>query len=425
MKKIYLTAVLLSAVIGNTASAAPLSLNHVDGFEAVSFASPSFSKSSSPSLVSRVKTADIRDAASSALESYNTIRGFVKASGTRQTFSLKSGLSVEELGGIIDFDGNNVTIAFHGTANNNNIVTDILSSQALNLTGAGYVHSGFKSSADSVLLTIENIVLAHAAKNSLDVNTLTYRTTGHSLGGALATLFGYYLVQSERLGFDGENTDNRVSTISFASPRVGDAAFAEDYARVVGNENHLRFGAWGDIVPAVPFGALQGFKHTGHYVPVSAIAQLGVALKAQVRGFMSNPLDLTSPVTLSLVGSVLGAPLVTVPTALGSIVMNMHSMSNYAQTVEGAFDDYKANGGVVHQGILNNDSPDGFRARGGLLSVVANSVKEKVISVVSSSPVAVKVIKGFQTIGSVVSKAASKVSGAVSSLWQWAKGKIA
>ena len=184
----------------------------------------------------------------------------------------------------------------------------------------------------------------------------------------------------------------------------------------------------GDIVPAVPFGALQGFKHTGHYVPVSAVAQLGVALKAQVRGFMNNPLDLTSP-ALPLVGSVLGAPLVTVPAALGSVVMNMHSMSNYAQTVEGAFDAYKANGGVAHQGMLRIDNPDGFRACGGLLSVVANSVKEKVSSVVSriqsSSPTAAKVIKGFQTVGSVVSKAASKVSGAVSSLWQWAKEKIA
>ena len=48
--------------------------------------------------------------------------------------------------------------------------------------------------------------------------------TGHSLGGALTTLFGYELAQRYK--------NKKVKAISFASPRVGSAKFRERYTLI-------------------------------------------------------------------------------------------------------------------------------------------------------------------------------------------------
>lgn len=84
-------------------------------------------------------------------------------------------------------------------------------------------------------------------------------TTGHSLGGGLCTVFGYFL---------SREIDNMVNIISFASPRVGNAGFRRDFTNRK-NITHYRITNNRDIVTATP---MVGYKHTGlniHLTPTT------------------------------------------------------------------------------------------------------------------------------------------------------------
>mmetsp|Transcript_13526 Transcript_13526/g.19798 ORF Transcript_13526/g.19798 Transcript_13526/m.19798 type:complete len:478 (+) Transcript_13526:52-1485(+) len=75
--------------------------------------------------------------------------------------------------------------------------------------------------------------------------------TGHSLGGALSTLFGFYAASSARM----EGTiPLPISVVSVASPRVGDAAFQEAFYHLEhqGCLRHLRVANKGDPVTIMP-----------------------------------------------------------------------------------------------------------------------------------------------------------------------------
>ena len=77
--------------------------------------------------------------------------------------------------------------------------------------------------------------------------------TGHSLGGALCTLFGFLL---------SHEVSNHITVVSFASPRVGNNDWKEAYDQ---KENliHYRISNNKDIVTASP---MWGYKHTGNNI---------------------------------------------------------------------------------------------------------------------------------------------------------------
>ena len=78
--------------------------------------------------------------------------------------------------------------------------------------------------------------------------------TGHSAGGALATLLGYFLSK--------DLTAKQINVVSFASPRVGNYAFKIDFMSRM-NLVHNRVVNKYDIVPLVPF---FGYYNVGHII---------------------------------------------------------------------------------------------------------------------------------------------------------------
>lgn len=80
--------------------------------------------------------------------------------------------------------------------------------------------------------------------------------TGHSLGAALCTLFGYFAAK--------KFPSAKVRIISFASPRVGNDEFVESFARLESkNLSHHRVVNKTDVVTATPS---IDFKHAGKQV---------------------------------------------------------------------------------------------------------------------------------------------------------------
>ena len=80
----------------------------------------------------------------------------------------------------------------------------------------------------------------------------TYKlyVTGHSLGGALATLFGYYACESPHL----LPMLSPITVVSVASPRVGNSAFARSFVQLESNGKlrHLRIANHKDPVTLNP-----------------------------------------------------------------------------------------------------------------------------------------------------------------------------
>ncbi|MBE9079221.1 lipase family protein [Romeria aff. gracilis LEGE 07310] len=110
------------------------------------------------------------------------------------------------------------------------------------------MHSGFISAYLSVRAQIHDYVHTSPATQ--------YRTTGHSLGGALAALCAIDL----QYNFGQRIT---VESYTFGSPRVGNAAFAESYNRRVPHTWRVVHG-W-DLVVGLPR-PWQGYRHVDQAV---------------------------------------------------------------------------------------------------------------------------------------------------------------
>jgi len=75
-----------------------------------------------------------------------------------------------------------------------------------------------------------------------------YIITGHSLGGALASLFAMY----QKIKHTGLFTNPSSSLITFGQPRVGDRLYARMHDKLISPDRKLRFVYRQDVVPYIP-----------------------------------------------------------------------------------------------------------------------------------------------------------------------------
>lgn len=137
-----------------------------------------------------------------------------------------------------------VELAFRGTVNVDNWITNlkIAAVPCPFGPGIGQVHLGFLSAYESLRQRVMDNV--HDGLRALGVqpsSRVLVQTTGHSLGGALATLAAYDLASSWCCP---------TVCVTFGAPRVGDSDFAKSYGSVVGRS--LRFVNKFDPVPKLP-----------------------------------------------------------------------------------------------------------------------------------------------------------------------------
>jgi hypothetical protein len=153
---------------------------------------------------------------------------------------------------IIEKDSD-VIIAFRGTKKKENLLTNIMVWYGKNSTISGYMHSGFNKLYQELDAPIKKKLETLKDKN------IRINITGHSLGGALATLCAFHL--KKRFS----NLNIRVLTV--ASPRVLDHAAANEYDQLLG-EGTLRISQYRrDPVTAIPVGST-GYKHVGQHLRI-------------------------------------------------------------------------------------------------------------------------------------------------------------
>lgn len=176
-----------------------------------------------------------------------------------------------------------IVFAFKGTSSNQNVITDLkvmfhsLSQVVEDCESAKHLLDG-KMSAEEIERTFRRCKIhsgfaeAYAkvkhevrlkAQALIEKKRRPILVTGHSLGGALATICSLDLRLT--LGIGGR--DMYVST--FGSPRVGNEAFTKLYDCVIAV--NWRFVAGGDVISRLPKG---GYRHVGKKVMLTRSGEL-------------------------------------------------------------------------------------------------------------------------------------------------------
>ena len=116
----------------------------------------------------------------------------------------------------------------------------------------GKVHKGFHNALMDVWPSMRQTIRAIRSK---DERRRPLWLTGHSLGGALATIAASFLVEDDESFF---------GVYTFGSPRCGDKEFARVY-KVEAGARTYRFQNNNDIVSRVP-ARMMGYRHVGSFV---------------------------------------------------------------------------------------------------------------------------------------------------------------
>jgi hypothetical protein len=166
---------------------------------------------------------------------------------------------------LITIDNSAIIVSFRGTemTESADITTNTLVElvpTSFGSAGTGSVHKGFLQAVESVYSDLTAIL-----RESNPGSTKRLYFTGHSLGSALATLGSAKVQADSALG-------QTVSGVySLAGPRVGDASWAEAYAKLGLDSKTLRIVFYKDAVPLVPPESMK-YKHVGRsaILPVDA-----------------------------------------------------------------------------------------------------------------------------------------------------------
>lgn len=193
----------------------------------------------------------------------------------------KVGLQSELTYGItVHHELQRITVAFRGsTALNDwlmnvevdNTSFDLPGPQAKTRTNYGRVHEGFykylfgktKPGRDGRTISKAEEIMGKLQALFKMYPDYKLWITGHSLGGALSTLFAF------RAATDAGVRNKPVMNVSFASPFVGDHIFQKEFQNLEkkGLIRHLRISNEDDAVPLIPFSTLDVppklYKHVG------------------------------------------------------------------------------------------------------------------------------------------------------------------
>lgn len=161
--------------------------------------------------------------------------------------------STSDTQGLIIFHNEIVFIAFRGSEKNfNDWFTNLQIIKKKSPFSDGRVHRGFLSAFNSIIKKEPDKESDNLFKKHLEnIKTSKYIwLTGHSLGGALASIAASYIIKEIK----------PISGIyTFGSPRVGDTKYRDDLNRKL-TYKYWRFIYQNDLVADIPFTTIWGLR---------------------------------------------------------------------------------------------------------------------------------------------------------------------
>lgn len=156
---------------------------------------------------------------------------------------------------------NNTTlyIVFRGSLNSFEYQQDLMYTEKLNHHFESkenvYIHSGFSNIYDK----IDSVIMDNISDNITQVVVC-----GHSLGAAIATLCAYELSLTKEIP---------ICLYTFASPRVGNIEFANDFDNQDSITN-FRIVNVSDIIPTLPTAIMPNFKNINEPIFYKHVGEL-------------------------------------------------------------------------------------------------------------------------------------------------------
>eukprot|EP00884_Botryococcus_braunii_P022617 jgi/Botrbrau1/9039/Bobra.0376s0016.1 len=197
-----------------------------------------------------------------AAASYSDRADFVHKTGLKDAiFINRNGAGQKDGQAYVAYrpDINTLLVAFRGTKGMIDALADLRTSHSRanfleTIVKGAHVHKGFYVQLVDMFPTLSDAIESLTTRPGEDHSPVQHvYVTGHSLGGALATIGAAMLVKK----FPSAD----VCAITFAAPRAGNAEFDAAFATLVSTS--LRFVYNYDAVPTVPMWYL-GFKHVDH-----------------------------------------------------------------------------------------------------------------------------------------------------------------
>jgi hypothetical protein len=152
-----------------------------------------------------------------------------------------------------------IIISFRGTDGLDGWASDF---DAYPLEDGGIIHDGFYDGWEPFKIEVDRYLRASFGITGNDFSGIAKAVycTGHSRGGALATLCARHLAKNRRLP---------CSCISFGAPAQGLAKYRDEFDLLPINHSRVVHGY--DIVPTMPPAAF-GFRHCGRLLHLAAPA---------------------------------------------------------------------------------------------------------------------------------------------------------
>lgn len=187
-------------------------------------------------FINNANVKDLSDSKTSALDLLckRSPQGIARLFVNNDETDLQAGITISE-------EKEKIYVVFRGSESITDWLYDLRVSKK-DLDNGVKVHSGFYNqlknnhSYEKIIREIKNIL------SEKKYNHYQIYVTGHSLGAALATLFGYFLA---------DEIINDITVVSFASPRVGNYKFREHFDKKQ-NLSHYRIVNNRDIVTVCP-----------------------------------------------------------------------------------------------------------------------------------------------------------------------------
>lgn len=171
------------------------------------------------------------------------LNNIIKESPKSELYNFYDLPSGTQVGITISHAKERISIIFRGSNQLKDWLHDFLiCKQELDKENNIFVHLGFYKSL------MENKLYDNLEKDLLNLinkhPSYYIYISGHSLGGGLSTLFSYM--------FCLKYSEHKISLITFASPRVGNPNFANNFNNLC-NLRHFRFVNEKDLVTSIPY----------------------------------------------------------------------------------------------------------------------------------------------------------------------------
>lgn len=179
-------------------------------------------------------------------------------------FSHVGKISFVDTQGFTFEDPENTYIAFRGTQEIRDWLTDLDGKSVRSSFCHGNVHGGFHNALNAVLPQLKKILDARDKSKNVVL-------CGHSLGGALATLCAAWV---------RENYTDKVMLYTYGSPRAGCRDFVEHYTKVKPFPA-FRVANPTDLVPSVPWDTASRDARRAESAPLVVLSPLGWIIVAR------------------------------------------------------------------------------------------------------------------------------------------------